>query len=105
MPVSEQCLREFRDVFEASRWALVGREALRRGYSESAAQAINFLEYHLKKMKGTPEYDKAQEILGHIKATTMTHPDLAIGYLVDIEPLIEQGALQKVVDCECQKRG
>ena len=53
MPVSEQCLREFRDVFEASRWALVGREALRRGYSESAAQAINFLEYHLKKMKGT----------------------------------------------------
>ena len=26
---------------------------------------------------------------------------MAIGALIDIEPLIEQGALQKVVTCEC----
>jgi len=105
MPVSEQCLREFRDIFDAVRWAGVARESLRRGYTESAIQAINWAEYHLQKMKGTPEYDKAQDLLSKARAARMTQPDLAIGYLVDIEPLIEQGALQKVVACECQKKG
>jgi hypothetical protein len=47
---------------------------------------------------------KAQDLLSRARAARLTQPDLAIGYLVDIEPLIEQGALQKVVACEC-KRG
>lgn len=56
-------------------------------------------------MKDTAEYEKAMDFVEKALEYAKTKPEMAIGYLIDVEPLIEQGALQKAVICECGETG
>jgi len=71
-----------------------------------AEDTIAEIKHCLEGMKDTAEYEKALDLVGKALKYAKTKPEMAIGYLIDVEPLIEQGALQKAVSCECgESRG
>ncbi len=104
MGISDKCAFEFKKVFDGIHWASIAREQLKLGRVPEAQTSIGWLKFALESMKDTPEYSKALDYTGQALKYAETNLDMAIGYLVDVEPLVEQGALQKVVDCECEKR-
>jgi len=103
MTVSEECAFRFRKVFDGIRWAQIAREQLRMGRVPEAQTSIGWLKFTLESMKEQPEYSKALDYAEKAQRYAETNLDMAIGYLVDVEPLVETGALQTVVACECKK--
>jgi len=101
MTVSDECTARFRKVYDGVHWASIAREQLRMGRVPEAQTSIGWLKFTLESMKDTPEYSKALAYAEKAQKYAETNLDMAIGYLVDIEPLVEQGALQKAVTCEC----
>ena len=103
MTIRDDCLANFKTVFDGTHFAFIARQHLRMGHGPMAEDNIAHIKYCLEGMKDTAEYKKAMDFVEQALKYAKTKPEMAIGYLIDVEPLIEQGALQKAVSCECGK--
>lgn len=101
MAIREDCLANFRTVFAGTHFAFIARQHLRMGHIPMAEDTIAEIKYCLEGMKDTEEYNQAMDLVEKALKYAKTKPEMALGYLIDMEPLIEQGALQKAVNCEC----
>lgn len=101
--ISEECYKTFKDVFDASHFVFIAREQIRLGHPEWAITNIGLAKHHIENMKDTPEYERAKYLIDQAENYLKTDLNAAMGYLLDAGPLIEQGALQKAVACECRR--
>ena len=60
MSISANCLKQFRNIYTASRYAFIAREQIRKGRADDAYTSLTNMQYNIDKMKGLPEYEKAQ---------------------------------------------
>ncbi|MBA7703001.1 hypothetical protein ES703_111781 [subsurface metagenome] len=107
MAIGEECLANFKAVHDGTHFAFLARQHLLMGHIPVLAED-NIAEIRgcLEGMKDSAEYNQAMDLVEKALKYAKTNPEMAIGYLIDVEPLIEQGALQKAVSCECgENRG
>jgi len=105
MAIRDDCFANFKMVFDGTHFAFIARQHLRMGHIPMAEDNITHIKYCLEGMRDTAEYNQAMDLVEKALRYATTNPEMAIGYIIDMEPLIEQGALQKAVSCECGGAG